>query len=447
MNQQKIFNILPEQFFSVLSCSYQTVYSDCLFLMFIYLGKGFSFGGKKESIIELLTDYFYDKEDDKPREKAVGVLRRFKQCGWVFEEDDQNYEVFINFTDYAIPILKTLYDLKQHDELEYLSYIYLIYLALKNMEIESLTDLLDQIYHNTTIIMNKLKSLNANIKRYIQGLLNKNTVHDLQSIVDNLFIDYKKNIIDNHYHRLKTSDNISKYRPFIISRLNEISINQEMINKACLDLIDKKRFSHQEDAKTYIFKQIDYIISSFENFELIMNEIDKKNAKYIQTSISKILFIVNNTQDLEGKIIKILRDMVNHKKIHPSLFRLFPQKYLEKNSLYTMPTRQTEVTLQTIECEVNLTSEEKQLRFEKYLESSVFSPKSINAYVMKFLKNREKITASSLPLDSLEDYTKLILIYLYSTNHVDYEIKRLNKVFNQYGFLFYDFEIRGKNHD
>lgn len=452
MNQHQIYEILPEHFFSVLACSNQAVYADCLFLMFHHLGKGNSFGGKKESIIELLTDYFNQNNDDNkqtPREKAINVLRRLKQCGWIFEEEDVNYEVLINFTYYTIPILKTLNDLKKREELEYLGYIFLIYSAVKNMDLDSLSDILDQVYHNTTIVMNKLKSLNANIKKYIQDLLNKKDINDLKSIVDNLFIDYKKNIIDNHYQRLKTSENISKYRPFIISKFNEISLNETIINKVSLDLIKREKFSDLKKAKSHIYDQIEYIISSFENFDQIMSEIDKKNAKYIHTSISKILFIVNNTQDLQGKINQIIRYYVKQKKMNTdvgedSLFRLFPQKYLSKDSLYTMQDKTNENILQTINSEVSLSFEEKQKRLKKFLENNVYSLNQINLYVSQLLGEQDKILASSLPLNNFVDYTKLILVYMYSGSSVDYKIAKLSKIHQNRGYIFYDFEIRGK---
>ncbi len=452
MNNPNIFEIIPHHFFSILSSPNQVIYSDCLFLMYHFLEKGNSFGDKKETIIELLSDYFLDStsyiEDITcvtPRDKAIYTLRRLKECGWIFEEEDAHYEMLINFSYYAIPILKTLYELKKSDYLEYLGYIFLIYSALKNIELDSLCDILDQIYYNTNVIMNRLKSLNANIKTYIQNLLNKKAIQDLKSIVENLFIDYKKNIIDNHYQRLKTSDNVSKYRPYIISKLNEISLNDDIIKEASLALVNKNQFTDIMKAKEHIYDQIDYIISSFENLDQIMKEIDKKNTKYIHTSISKIQFIVSNTQDLQGKINKILSHWIkNNVNKEMAIFRLFPKKYLDSKSIYTMPSRESDITPQMIMKEKFLSYEEKQIHFMKILESNLYNKDKINHYVINFLKNKEKFNASSLPLTNYEDYTKLILIYMYSDNDVQYKVHPLNEVYQNDGYIFYDFEIMRK---
>jgi len=431
--------------------------------MFNYLGQGNSFGANKEDLIEVLSDYYnnlYDLEfiDDETleevktnREKALATLRRLKLCGWIFEEDDANYEVKINFTHYSIPIIQVLSDIKHNKELEYQGYIFLIYSALKHIETDTLGDMVDQIYDNTHKVMNRLKSLNSNIKKYIQELLNKKDISDLKSIVENLFIDYKKNIIDDAYQRLKTSDNVSKYRPFIISKLNEICVDQDLINSVAIDLVSKKRFQTISEAVEDLYFKMDYIINSFENLDNIIEEIDRKNSKYIQTSISKILFIVNNTVDLQGKINSILRYCVEVSKdqqpelgLLSQLFLISTQKNLDTASMYTQPQKMM-MSLQKLAHKKSLTKEEKQKRLDKFIKNNVFSKKSINKYVQILLKGKKKIKASQIPISTYEDYTKLILIYMYSNSiHINYRISKLETIYCQNDYHFVDFDIWGK---
>src|SRR5690554_3872297 len=291
MLKNSLFNIIPNNFFNIFSTSQKEIYVDSLFLLFHHLDNGNNYGEKKEKIINLLSTYVSKK-------KTLSILRRLKICGWIYEEEIANYDVIINFTYYSIPILKTLNDLKKKNKLEYMGYLFAIYSMIKNIEYASLSDILDQIYNNTMIIMNRLKTLNANIKKYIQELIEKD---NLQTIVDNLFSDYKINIVDEYYQRLKTSDNLSKYRPFIISKLNEISINSKIINDAGTKLVDKQTFNDITEAKTHLYQQINYIISSLSNIEIIIKEIDSKNSYYIKTAITKILYIVSNPDKTTGK--------------------------------------------------------------------------------------------------------------------------------------------------
>lgn len=453
MSNSQIFSILPDNFFSILSAKNNKIYADCIFLMFNYLNQGNSFGARKELVINLLTEYFESctsfksEENLNPKERALSVLRRLKQCGWIFEEDDSQYEVLINFTFYSIHIIKSLSELKKNDELEYLGYIYMIYSAIKALDINTFSDILDQIYHNTNIVMNKLKTLNANIKKYIQDLLNKKSINDLKSIVEDLFVDYKKNIIDQSYQRLKTSDNVSKYRPFIISRLNEICLDDEIINKVVEELLAKNKFHDNSSAKKYIYEKIDYVINSFKNFDAIIDEIDKKNSKYIQMSISKIMFIVHNTQDLQGKITKILHTVKDENKLN-EIFRIHPQMYLNKSSLYNMPNRNSEKIIQELPVVKSLSFENKQNQLLKFLENNLYSKKNLDLYIKTLFEKENQIAAHKLPLENYVDYTKIILVYLYGySSDVSYKIKRLSNLYQKNGFHFGDFLITRRNYE
>lgn len=460
MNKYNVFDIIPNNFFSILSSNNKKIYANSIFIMFNYLGKGNSFGANKDDIVALLTEYYNNILDDiyldedtfievkTSREKALATLRRLKQCGWIFEEDDANYEVKLNFTYYSIPLIKTLLDIKQKNNLEYQGYIFLIYSAVKNIDINTFSDILDQIYDNTNTVMNKLKSLNSNIKKYIQELLNKKADKDLKSIVENLFIDYKKHIIDDAYQRLKTSDNVSKYRPFIISKLNELSLNDELLTHVSNNLVKKNKYTDIELAKIDVYRKIDYIIYSFENLDNIIEEIDKKNTKYIQTSISKILFIVNNTVDLEGKINLILNYCVleNRDDIEDirDLFSISTQKNLDSLSMYTQPNR-LPTSLQVVKERRILSKDEKIQRLNKFMRNNVFSKKNINQYVLSLLKDGKMIKASEIPVNNYHSYIKLILIYMYSNStNVSYFIKKLSNKFINNNYSFYDFEIYSK---
>ncbi|MDF2699190.1 MAG: hypothetical protein K0Q49_746 [Haloplasmataceae bacterium] len=454
----KIFEILPENFFSIFASNINNIYADCIFLMFNFFGKGNSFGADKEEVVSILSEYFntnqyyfIDDETDEvvrsSRAKALSILRKLRRTGWIFEEDDINYEVRINFNYYTIPIINTLLELKQNKALEYRGYIYLIYSTLKNIDEDTFGDLIYQIYDATNRVMYRLKGLNANIKKYINDLLNKKEVDDLQSIVENLFIDYKKNIIDESYQRLKTSDNVSKFRPFIISKLNEIILNDAFINKVCLDLVHTDKFNTIDLAKLDLFEKIESIISNFENLDNIIDEIDKKNSRYIQMSISKILFIVSNSIDLQGKINSILKYIIDHHFDDLSLFKLSIQRNLDKNSLYTNSIRVI-TKPQKLKLKKSMSHEEKTKRLNKLLENGLYSKKSINKYMIGLLKNKKSIKASEIKIGSFSDYTRLILIYMYSkSNNIDYKIIKLDSKQIINNFEFTDFEIyrRGKD--
>lgn len=439
MVKHKLFTLIPENFFKLLTSNQKEIYADCLFLLFNHLDKANSYGDKKEIIIEVLSQHV-------PKTKALIILRKLKEYGWIYEENIGNYEVVINFTYYAVQIVKTLSELKVKNNLDYYGYLFAIYSMLKNIEYESLGDILDQIFFNMKIIMNRLKILNANINKYIQELISNSNIENLPLIVNTLFNDYKKNIVDEYYQRLKTSDNLSKYRPFIISKLNEISINSAIINDAAKTLVAKNKFNDITSSQAHIYQQISYIISSLNNIEVVVNEIDKKNSQYIKTAITKILYIVSNTEDTTGKIKKIIDYIVknkNDKKTIHTLFSLNTSRFLSHKSLYKVP-KKVHFETQKIQNEKKLDDYCKTKYMQKILEYSRFSKQRIVNYVKELLKDTNEISASKLPLNNYEDYLRLILIFMYANNSF-YKIKRSKDFIKVNGFCFYDFQIRGES--
>jgi hypothetical protein len=79
------------------------------------------------------------------------------------------------------------------------------------------------------------------------------------------------------------------------------------------------------------------------------------------------------------------------------------------------------------------------------LRQNIYSKQEINKYVQYLLNEGDSIKASSVPLETNEDFIKLILIFLFSKSvGMSYDVKLLNKdvMLNQIRFV--DFEIYKK---
>ena len=64
--------------------------------------------------------------------------------------------------------------------------------------------------------------------------------------MDALFNDYITNIVDKAYHRLLTSDNVSKFRPEIIQQLEEKSREEEYLEKTAAEIASIREVSLEE---------------------------------------------------------------------------------------------------------------------------------------------------------------------------------------------------------
>ena len=101
--------------------------------------------------------------------KAHLLLRKLRDTGWLeFEYERGSFEENVTIPDYAIEVINLLYDLSTDRVREYNSYVYATYAALKNSgeNPDYLYQALQAAYQNTVRLVDELKLLFNNIKRY-----------------------------------------------------------------------------------------------------------------------------------------------------------------------------------------------------------------------------------------------------------------------------------------
>ena len=246
-----MFHIIPDNFFVPLSSPNRIVYWECISRLFAIMEHQFSFGVEREVLVDELEFYFGQEnaaqlveeefQADDSRSRANGILRRLEYYGWIEVETDKSYVQRVNFKEYAVKIIKTLLDIADGKQIEYQGYIYTIYSLVKGT-MDKPGIVLMQIWENTDYLITGLKNLNSNIKHYIDDLTRHSTV---AQIMDALFNDYITNIVDKAYHRLLTSDNVSKFRPEIMERLEGRSHNEEFLEKASAEIAAILLFGYQ----------------------------------------------------------------------------------------------------------------------------------------------------------------------------------------------------------
>jgi len=466
----KLFDIVPEKFFSILSSPKKEIYSDCLFILYRDLKNNTSFGIDREIVLQTLMDYFeglenkniFDDEDETvktSREEANFAIRKLKDSGWIDIDITTSYKQIINFTDYSIAFLEAMDKLIKNEKLEYQGYVYTIYSILFTGENNQYSVMLEQVYDNTNRLMTGLKSLNSNIKKYIDKITAQKSSEEIMKLH---FEGYTQDIIDKGYHRLKTSDNVSKFRPRIIGKLEEIKRDSEYIKTACSQSVEMERHSSFEEAYEDIMNRINGIIYAFENMDTIINEIDRKNTHYIKASLTRVKYLLNSSKDLSGQVTDILKYMISVIESQnldikedsmeeiENLFEFFSQSFIDEKSMYTVSEVKPEFKPQSIELLSNMSKQSRELKIKEVAERNKrrLSRENIDRFVLEMLGDREVINASMLPLNDINDFIKFIYILVYSKSRlVHYSIKRLNNEVRIKKFTFKDFEIWRKQND
>jgi hypothetical protein len=455
---------MPDKFFSILSSTKKNIYSDCIFIIYKILKNNTSFGIEREIIVDALSDYFENIEEKNvfieeesnlknSRDNSNFIIRKLKECGWIDIEITSNYKEIINLQDYAIAIIQTLDSIMNNEKLEYQGYVYTIYSILYGNENINKSIMLEQVYENTDKLISGLKSLNSNIKKYIEKIVDKKSA---QEIIKLFFDDYIHNIIDKGYHRLKTSDNVSKFRPKIIEKLEEIKKDKETIKTICEELIKMEKEDNFESAYEKTINSLNDTINLISDIDYIINEIDRKNTQYIRSSVARIKLLLNSSKDLGGKIntiLKYIADAVIENSIDikeynfeelKNIFSVFTQNFIDEKSLYISTEGKKTFKPEKINKSNKLSKEEREnkIKYIKEKSKNRLSRKNIDEYVLNILKDKKVTNASMLPIENSKDFVKIIYILLYSkSKFVNYTVKKLNKSVTINNFIFNDFEI------
>lgn len=444
-----IFDVIPENFFMVLAGKKRRIYWECIYKLYTAMDLQLSFGIDREDIVEELSYYFdsdfslemeeddlelfWENEEDAVeeekkkrkrtgREKANLMLRRLQEYGWISIEMNKSRQQKVFLPDYALEIIKTLIHISNKDKMEYQGYIYTIY-ALTKQENEHPGITLLGILENTERLLSGLKNLNANIRKYMDDLTKTKTVAE---IMNTLFEDYMINIIDKAYHRLVTSDNVSKFRPEIEEWLYLKKSDQEYIKKASLDLAEMKEIS-EEAAREAVFDSLHMVLDVFHRLDDLIEEISRKSAAYQRSAVERAKFLLTSKEDVRGQLKEILvglneiaeEQSLDFNSIYEfefldEMIKLSSVAVMDGESFYQPNEgKKAFVPEQAVSREI---SEEKKEEKKRQLEEKlarVLNVEKIEQYVLEVMQEKQEIKASELPMDTEDDFVKMIYIRLY----------------------------------
>lgn len=458
-----MFRIVSDKFFVPLASPNKQIYWECICKLFSIMNHQLSFGIERDVLVEELQYYFeqehaieIDAEEiigKSSRDKANWMLRRLEFYEWIEIETDKSYVQRVNFKDYAVKIIKTLLEIEEGKQIEYQGYIYVIYSLVRSNTDKPGTVLLS-ILENTDMLITGLKNLNSGIKRYIDELTRYKTPAE---IMDVLFNDYIENIVDKAYHRLLTSDNVAKFRPEIVERLESKSRSKAYMEKTSAEIASIQEIPIGQ-AEEKVYQYIHTIIDAFKNLDDILAEINQKNTQYQRAAVNRAKFFLIGSEDVRGQIKEILAGMneqINSENMDlggiyrisflDELIRIYSSAFLDEKSLYVPIEGKKEFRPGEIQNEVP-DYEMRQIKIRKMMErmERVLNPQKINDYVLKFMQEHKEIMASELPLETTEDYVHMIYVRLYGQRkNMKYEVQPGEEVTIN-GYRFKDYKIRKK---
>lgn len=467
---ENLFAIVGEEFFSPLTSIYKMIYLDCLNIIYDAYRSELSYGIERDIVMQKLMYYFDDlnisdiqaSDEEAPLRdspsKASGFLRQLKKCHWIEYEIGNDQRVRIIMPNYAVSMLQTFERIAGKKETEYQSKIAAVYSTLTNPDLlrDPYPLVIKPVYELTVDLFTALKQLNTGIKSYIEKLTSDKSAKE---IIRN-YLQYSEEIGSQAYHRLMTSDNVSRFRNMILSKLDELRFSPKIFEKVVWGYQKIENEPDFETAKDESRKMVHAIIDYYHSYDEIVKEITTKHTKYLNQTVKRAHFLLSNMNNTEGKINTILRylsescnrDEESNLDVDAPdeicmLFNIFPQGFLSEESLMTMPISRKIVDTERVFNPDSITEAERQAVqyriYERY--KNRFSKKNISAFVHTLLQKQDMIKASEIPVENKRDMIRIVFINLYgNSTHPEYLVRHTEEKICKMGFEFRDFEIRRK---
>lgn len=453
---KNLFSVLPKDFFKPLNSKYKDQYADCLLAIYNSYKTEISYGVEREAVVSTLTDYFNTRTDDisfdddnsfekDSRSKAQKTINYLKDCGWLDFEEEKNYQQNVVLTEQAVPFIRTMNDVIKNEETEYQGLISQIHAVLQNEDLYSkpYQFILKNVVNSTEQLVSSLKKLNISIKKHID----KQTKNKELSEIFSLFSVYNEEIVSKSLYRLKTSENIGKFRQSIKINLDKMLSEPKILKDLVEGYMEIEQESDSDFAKDKIIEMIIDVKSAFENLDKIIDDIDRKNNHYMKNAASRAKFELASGTNQEGKINAILRYLTEFsdedENIPDNFFNIFVQKFVSEESIKKIPEKKTYEEVASISEAETLTAEERALKKQLLLDKQMarIYRKKIEAFVLECLGEKNYIFASELPINNRKDFENLIYIRLFAIESYVYKVKKTEQRIKTDKCEFTDFEI------
>jgi len=403
---------LPQNFFSPLSSSKREHYA-ALLLIYFELFQESPHGIERPVLMARFNNYFSthqgnfvdeeelaDEQDldwcssdmfesEEEQEGAVQsgfaarYLRELLKTGWMSEEVLPDYTQIINITVHARPFLEALAKVEGGMNVEYESHVVSIYsLLCGDAAKENGHYMVINAHAQTLALIDSLKVLSQTIREHYERLTDQEENKDIADILALHYTSYANDILDAAYKRLKTSDNLSRYRPKILSQVRDFLLDQKWLRS------NAKKYAQmaivpQKIAEEKLSNMLEEIRDIIKAVDPLLDEIDRRNMLYAKSSVERVRALLEPASTISGKIMRAAQLIMGDKKSGGDLaHHLYRVEALAPESRYRRWLKQN-LRLEDYEEEADLDVEElKRLEVEFRLSvERQLSPDKIAAWL------------------------------------------------------------------
>jgi hypothetical protein len=236
------------------------------------------------------------------RQLASHFLRRLIDAGWLGEEILADFTKVINITAWGKPFMKALTDIDGGLKTEYESHVVTVYSMLcgETIKKEGHHAVL-KAHEECRSLIDSLKVLSQSIKGYYDNLNIEAIRSKAASVLHEHYDLYMGEVLDKAYKRLKTSDNVSRYRIGIFRQVAKLLRDDKWLEESAGKYMRILQTSRQE-CRNKLEAMLEEIRDDLKSVDPLEYEIDRRNAAYSRSSTEIIKAYIEPDSTVAGKI-------------------------------------------------------------------------------------------------------------------------------------------------
>lgn len=240
---------------------------------------------------------------DLSRYLAARSIRIFVNTGWMSEETLPDYTRVINMATHARPFLEALARVDEGLKVEYESHVVSVYSLLCGDAARDNGHYMVLNAHAQTIaLIDSLKILSQSIREHYERLTDESSGMDVAGILALHYDNYASDILDGAYKRLKTSDNLSRYRPRILAQVRDFLLDGEWLENSAIKYARTASVPVAQ-AREKITVMLEEIRDILKAVDPLLEEIDRRNMLYAKSSVERMKTLLEPSSSITGRII------------------------------------------------------------------------------------------------------------------------------------------------
>ena len=435
----KLFDVLPEELFSVLASPNRALYADALEVLYtayrenLRMPEQTLFTMLRNRLEEELLAANFDDEDIYEEElsdlsgRARFIIRKLCAKGWFEKVRGEQFDVYITVPGYSSRLLEVLHQLREDTPARGYSYVFGTYSTLKVAgEGDSVYDKMAAVYSaydNTRALIDVLQMVYHNVRHFFKLQVE---MQDLNEVLASHFDDFGQRVVEAYIRPLKIKDSVPKYRVPIQSIISEWLGDEELLTAMAQQAVQDRRGETVEACRGDLMKKMFWIKDRYDTMEHeYLDAIDSQVRRYTRATTQKIENLTNRDRSVKGNLNVVLQALADEDKGSMELtdklsdvFSLYEQQFISEKSLWLRKRIEKRERTAPVVIEEGNQISDAALEKAKELLQTEYGRVAVFNHIKDLLGDSGEFYAKDIGLYEDKDYIMSLLTVLYSKEKV-----------------------------